>query len=69
MNGKKPTAGIILAAGMSTRLGRPKQLLQLDGKYLLEHVLEVEVENRLSFYDIDTEKDYKRLLNNIANRS
>jgi molybdenum cofactor cytidylyltransferase len=32
-------AGIILAAGASTRLGRPKQLLDLGGRPLLSHVL------------------------------
>lgn len=32
---KKPTAGIILAAGTSSRLGRPKQLLEIDGRTLL----------------------------------
>ena len=36
---KKPTAGIILAAGMSRRLGRPKQLAQLQGRFLLEWVV------------------------------
>ncbi len=40
MSWKKPTAGIILAAGMSTRLGQPKQLLYLKGEYLLEWVLD-----------------------------
>lgn len=33
-------SGIILAAGASTRLGRPKQLLPVDGKPLLQHVLD-----------------------------
>lgn len=37
---REQTAGIILAAGMSKRLGTPKQLLRFKGKYLLEHVLE-----------------------------
>lgn len=31
---------LILAAGMSQRLGRPKQLLELDGKPLVAHVVE-----------------------------
>jgi molybdenum cofactor cytidylyltransferase len=32
--------GIILAAGSSSRLGRPKQLLDLAGKPVLQHVVE-----------------------------
>src|SRR5215468_6125150 len=34
-------SAIILAAGSSQRMGRPKQLLPLGGKTLLEHVLSV----------------------------
>lgn len=37
---KKPTAGIIMAAGMATRFGRPKLLEVLDGKPLVAWVLE-----------------------------
>jgi CTP:molybdopterin cytidylyltransferase MocA len=33
--------GIVLAAGRSSRMGRPKQLLELGGKPLLQHVLDV----------------------------
>lgn len=33
-------SGIILAAGESSRLGQPKQLLELDGKILLQHVVD-----------------------------
>jgi molybdenum cofactor cytidylyltransferase len=33
-------AGIVLAAGQSSRLGRPKQLLDLGGRPLLQHVLD-----------------------------
>jgi molybdenum cofactor cytidylyltransferase len=33
-------AGIILAAGTSSRLGRPKQLLELRGKTILQHVID-----------------------------
>jgi molybdenum cofactor cytidylyltransferase len=34
-----PVLGVVLAAGGSTRMGRPKQLAQLDGRPLLAHVL------------------------------
>jgi molybdenum cofactor cytidylyltransferase len=32
--------GIVLAAGTSSRLGRPKQLLELGGRPLLQHVID-----------------------------
>lgn len=35
-----PVLGLVLAAGGSTRMGRPKQLAELDGRPLLAHVLE-----------------------------
>ena len=38
--GPGPTAGVVLAAGLSVRLGRPKQLLTAGGRILLAHVLE-----------------------------
>jgi molybdenum cofactor cytidylyltransferase len=34
------TSAVILAAGSSTRMGAPKQLLRLDGRPLLQHVLD-----------------------------
>ncbi len=40
-------AGIILAAGESRRLGRPKQLLPLGEKTMLEHVVEVALSSPL----------------------
>ena len=35
MSSVEPTAGIVLAAGMSQRFGQTKQLLRLQDKYLL----------------------------------
>lgn len=39
--------GVVLAAGMSRRLGRPKQLLAIDGKPLIAHVVERALASRL----------------------
>jgi len=47
MSSKRPTAGIILAAGQSTRFGKPKQLLKLNDKYLLEWVIDAALGSRL----------------------
>ena len=41
------TAGVILAAGRSVRFGRTKQLLKVNGKYLLAHVLEAALASQL----------------------
>jgi molybdenum cofactor cytidylyltransferase len=41
MEGHSRIGAVILAAGESRRFGRPKQLAILDGKSLLEHVLEL----------------------------
>ncbi len=42
-----PTAGIILAAGISTRFGAPKQLFKFKGNYLLEWVLDAALNSKL----------------------
>jgi molybdenum cofactor cytidylyltransferase len=41
------SAGIVLAAGASTRMGRPKQLLPIDGRPLLQLVVERACASRL----------------------
>ena len=44
---KRPTAGIILAAGMSTRLGRLKQLLEIGDSKILSMVIDAAVKSDL----------------------
>ncbi|MEW5909782.1 MAG: nucleotidyltransferase family protein [Thermodesulfobacteriota bacterium] len=48
MDSKKPTAGIILAAGMSNRMNYPKQLIRFKEKFLIEHVLDASLESQLA---------------------
>ncbi len=43
-----PTAGIILAAGASTRFGQPKQLVRFKDRYLIEWVLDAAIHSKLS---------------------
>jgi molybdenum cofactor cytidylyltransferase len=47
MHKKTPTAGIILAAGRSKRLGRPKQLLRVKGGILIERVINAALASNL----------------------
>ncbi len=44
---KFPTAGIILAAGMSTRFGMPKQLAKIDKRPLIQVVLDHCLDSKL----------------------
>ena len=40
MSAEENIAVVVLAAGGSTRLGRPKQLVEFNGKHLLDHALD-----------------------------
>jgi molybdenum cofactor cytidylyltransferase len=40
--------GVLLAAGMSSRMGRPKQLLEWEGRPLVRHVAEAALASRLA---------------------
>ena len=42
-------SAIVLAAGSSSRLGRPKQLLDLGGKPALQHVMDAAARAGLIF--------------------
>jgi molybdenum cofactor cytidylyltransferase len=48
MSHARQTAGVILAGGSSKRFGRPKQLLKLKGKYLIEYALNAALQSELN---------------------
>ena len=68
MKNKKPTAGIILAAGMSTRFGRPKQTLMLQGKPLLEWVIDACLASCLDRIILVLGHDARKILNTLEHK-
>ena len=62
MTHQEQTAGVILAGGSSTRFGRPKQLLKLKGKYLLEYVLNAALESKLNHVVLVLGHDHQNIL-------
>jgi molybdenum cofactor cytidylyltransferase len=51
MSGRHPApflSGVVLAAGRSQRMGTPKQLLLMDGRPMLQHVVEAALGARLN---------------------
>jgi len=65
MSHQKQTAGIILAGGSSTRFGRPKQLLKLKGKYLLEYVLNAALESELNHVVLVLGHEHQNILQTL----
>jgi len=63
---KKQTAGIILAAGMSQRFGRPKQLLKLKNKHLLEWVLDAALASRLAKVVLVLGHEHEKILQTLG---
>jgi molybdenum cofactor cytidylyltransferase len=58
-------SGIILAAGTSSRLGQPKQLLELEGKPVLQHVVDAVGEARLGEVIVVLGHDADRIASRI----
>ncbi|MBW2289795.1 MAG: nucleotidyltransferase family protein [Deltaproteobacteria bacterium] len=46
-SGRPFVSGVVLAAGASTRMGRPKQLLEIAGRLLLQHVVDAALASSL----------------------
>ena len=63
------TAGIILAGGSSTRFGRPKQLLKLKGKYLLDYVLSAALGSELNHIVLVLGHDHQNILQALETRT
>jgi molybdenum cofactor cytidylyltransferase len=59
-------SGVILAAGTSSRLGRPKQLLELEGRPLLQHVLDAASASGLDEVVVVLGHDSERIASTLA---
>jgi len=70
MTTQKPTAGIILAAGMSERFqDGPKQLLRLKGGYMIEYVIRASLDSKLDRIFLVLGHHYKKILKALAENS
>ena len=65
---KKQTAGVILAAGMSKRFGRPKQLAKLDNKFLLEWVLDSALASRLAHVVLVVGHEHPKIIQALGSK-
>jgi molybdenum cofactor cytidylyltransferase len=69
MSRKKPTAGIILAAGESIRFGKPKQLLRLNNRYLIEWVLDAALGSRLKQILLVLGHEHQKILQALGTKA
>lgn len=65
---KNKIAGIILAAGGSTRIGKPKQLLAWQGKELINHAIDLAVASGLDPIIVVLGAFYSRIMNKINDK-
>jgi molybdenum cofactor cytidylyltransferase len=63
------TTGIILAAGESKRFGRPKQLAQIKGKYLLEWVLDAALTSKLEKVILVLGYEYQKIKDKVDQKA
>lgn len=65
---KKPTAGIILAAGISSRFGRPKQLTELGEKPVIEWALDACLDSQLESIFLVLGYKHKEILKALSKK-
>ncbi len=67
MEGTNEIGIIILAAGSSSRLGEPKQLMEFDGQTLLARTIQVAIDSKYHLISIVLGANSEIILNNIKN--
>jgi molybdenum cofactor cytidylyltransferase len=63
-----PTAGIILAAGESSRFGQPKQLVELHGRMLVAWVLDAALASHLETVVLVLGRDHQKIGDALGQR-
>ena len=63
-----PTAGIILAAGESSRFGQPKQLVELHGRMLVAWVLDAALASHLETVVLVLGRDHQKISDALGRR-